>query len=253
MIDLHSHLLPGVDDGARTVEQSVRVLQRMADAGVTAVCLTPHLAVSAAERGPPPTHEPAFASLVAAAPPVPALYRGFELMMDRPLTPLAAGCELTLGDGRHVLIEFPRIVTSSTVSAAISQVLALGFVPLIAHPERYAICSPALARQWRDAGAHLQVDGTTMLASSPRGDRARALLAAGQADILAADNHGDERTLLTARKALESHGAGEAADALLVSNPGAILAGAELVAVPPVTLGVPLGWWLRRLLQVGRE
>ena len=43
MIDLHSHLLPAVDDGARTVEQAVAVLGTMAQHGVTGICLTPHL------------------------------------------------------------------------------------------------------------------------------------------------------------------------------------------------------------------
>ncbi|MFN2316895.1 MAG: CpsB/CapC family capsule biosynthesis tyrosine phosphatase, partial [Gemmatimonadales bacterium] len=54
MIDLHSHLLPGVDDGSKSVSQSVRVLRMFADKGITAVCLTPHMTVSRADAGVPP-------------------------------------------------------------------------------------------------------------------------------------------------------------------------------------------------------
>ena len=63
MIDLHSHLLPGVDDGARTPEQAVAVLGRMAAAGVSDLCLTPHLLASALARGMPASHERAFQTL----------------------------------------------------------------------------------------------------------------------------------------------------------------------------------------------
>ena len=51
MIDLHSHLLPGVDDGSKSVEQSLRVLDAMREAGVTAICLTPHHSVGRLSGG----------------------------------------------------------------------------------------------------------------------------------------------------------------------------------------------------------
>ena len=59
MIDLHSHLLPAVDDGSRSVGQSVRVLEQLAAQGVTAVCLTPHLRSAELAAGPPPGHDSA--------------------------------------------------------------------------------------------------------------------------------------------------------------------------------------------------
>ena len=76
MIDLHSHLLPAVDDGSRSVEQSIKVLERMAREGITAVCLTPHLRATRAEAGPPAAHDQAFDALRTQAPPMPQLHRG---------------------------------------------------------------------------------------------------------------------------------------------------------------------------------
>lgn len=68
MIDLHCHLLPGVDDGSRSVQQSVAVLARMAAEGITDVVLTPHLESSRVLEGPPPEHDEAMAALSEQAP-----------------------------------------------------------------------------------------------------------------------------------------------------------------------------------------
>lgn len=194
MIDLHSHLLPGVDDGSRSVEQSVAVLTRMAEAGVTAVCLTPHLNASRAERGVPAAHDAAFGTLRAAAPANPTLHRGVELMLDRPFPAAAAANRaLTLGGSRCLLVEFTRMATPEAVYNALAHVAGLGLLPLLAHPERYACCTPQVAATWKATGALLQVDANTLFMPRTRGDRARALVANGLADILAADNHGDAR------------------------------------------------------------
>src|SRR5262245_14524395 len=120
MIDLHSHLLPAVDDGSRSAEQSVAVLRRMAELGVTDLCLTPHVRASRADAGPPPAHDAAFAALQAQAPAAPRLHRGAEVMLDQPLT---AGGErirrLTLGGTRYILVEFPPMVAFDTVVRAL--------------------------------------------------------------------------------------------------------------------------------------
>lgn len=237
MIDLHSHLLPGVDDGSRTVEQSVAVLHEMQASGVTAICLTPHHSVGRLERGLPASHDAAFAALCAAAPAGVRLCRGVELMLDRPVTSrLREMPGLTLGDSRYILVEFTRLVSVPAVSNALHQIVQLGLVPVLAHPERYRSCSPYAVRQWKAVGALMQVDATTLMTGRGRGQRARELLAHGLADIMAADNHGDDRMMSTAYRFLAEEGGTGQADLLARRNPGAILEGGELVPVPPITL-----------------
>ena len=92
-----------------------------------------------------------------------------------------------------MLVEFPRLVALDAVGSALRNVVEQGLVPLLAHPERYSCCSPEAVARWRELGALMQVDATTLLQPSRRGDRARQLLAYGLADILAGDNHGDDR------------------------------------------------------------
>ena len=253
MIDLHCHLLPGVDDGSRSVEQSVRVLARMASEGVTGVCLTPHLSASRAEKGIPEAHDAAFDALRAQAPGEVTLSRGVELMMDRPLTPgAAANPLLRLGGTRYLLIEFTRLASATTVANAVAHVVKLGCLPLVAHPERYTGCSVASVTHWRELGALMQVDATTPWRPTGRGARARALLAAGVVDILAADNHGDDRTLGSARARLDTQRAGAEADLLLLRNPAAILADQPVDPVPPVSIRTSILTRVRTLLDEDR-
>ena len=139
MIDLHSHLLPGVDDGSRTVEQSVAVLRRMAELGITDVCLTPHLKANDTASAPPPPHEQAFAALRPKAPKLPRLHRGAEVMLDRPLPQDGAALRrITLGGTRYILVEFPRLVAADAVTNALTRVRDGGLVAILAHPERYS-------------------------------------------------------------------------------------------------------------------
>ncbi len=255
MIDLHSHLLPAVDDGARTVERAVSVLSNMARHGVTAICLTPHLTATEAETGVPAGHEEAFARLSAAAPDAPRLYRGAEVMLDRPLGRAAAGNPgIRLGGSRYILVEFPRLVAGATVSHALAHVVGLGLVPVLAHPERYSSCTVDAVMRWRALGGVMQVDATTLLSPRRRGERARRLVGEGLADILAADNHGDERLLETAHRMLCEHGGTAQAEMLTVRNPGAILADGLVEDVPALAFRVSLLERLRRLWhQAGEE
>lgn len=247
MIDLHSHLLPGVDDGSRSVEQSVKVLFDMARQGVTDVCLTPHIQSRRAEAGPPLAHGRAFEELRAHAPQMPRLHRGAEIMLDRPLTrPVALARNVTLGGTRYILVEFPRLVPYETVTNALKQVLELGLIPILAHPERYSCCSVDAMRHWRSLGSKSQVDATTLLTSQARGLRARQLVSEGLADILAGDNHGDDRTVATGAAFLRAQDGFDQVDLLVRRNPAAILDDGELSPVPPLRIRQS---WMSRIKQ----
>ncbi len=252
MIDLHCHLLPAVDDGARSVEQAVRVLEQMAAAGVTAVCLTPHFDATRAGQGLPPRHDQAFAALSAAAPTAVALHRGVELMLDRPFPEPAVGNPaLRLAGSRYMLVEFPPAIAAPAARSALARLAGLGIVPVLAHPERYGCCSPEVVGSWKSAGALMQVDSTTAFRPGTRGQRARALLAAGLADLLAADNHGDDRILPTALQALRDHGVIEQADLLVRANPEAIVTDRVPQPVAPIVFEQSLLERVRQLFRTG--
>ena len=235
MIDLHTHLLPGVDDGAETAEQSVEVLTKFAEQGVTAVCCTPHLKASEFSEAPCADMDELLGELVAMVPNGPRLVRGFEIMLDMPAPVFHDRC-LNLNRTRYALVEFGRLVPADPSVEVLARITAQGVVPVLAHPERYAACNLENARRWMDAGAVLQVDATTILGDTKRAERARDLLTAGYGAILASDNHGDGRSLAVAVEWMETHGAREQARLLAYENPSAILADVPLMDVPPVRL-----------------
>jgi protein-tyrosine phosphatase len=245
VIDLHSHLLPGVDDGSRTVEQSAKVLGELASQGLTAICLTPHLKAAQVETGPPQSHDRAFEALLAGAPASPRLHRGAEVMLDRPLVVDPERIRrVTLNGTRHLLVEFPRMVAFETVSIALSRIVETGLMPLLAHPERYRCCSPEAVARWRALGALMQVDGPTLVTSRARGQRARDLIAAGLADIIAGDNHGDDRSMAQGYQFLLAQEASEQGELLARRNPAALLADELPEPVPPVQIR---STWMQRL------
>lgn len=249
MIDLHSHLLPGVDDGSRTVDQSARVLRAFAGKGITDVACTPHLLASTVALGWPPAYEAAWAQLDGKVPDGIRIHRGAEVMLDRPIPPVVAERKVTLGGSRYLLVEFNRMVPAEIVARALAEVTRTGLVPVLAHPERYSSCTVETVRAWRDLGTVIQVDATTMTLPRSRGDRARDLVHAGLADILAADNHGDDRSVATALDWLGEHNGADQATLLLETNPRAMLDDLTIYAVDPLPMKKSVWRLVRRLLE----
>lgn len=108
MIDIHSHLLPGVDDGSPSIEVSVPVLERFGRSGVELLVCTPHLRATDAARAPVERYAEILERLVQAAPPRPALRQGWEIMLDAPGVDLTRR-ELHLAGSDAALVEFPRM------------------------------------------------------------------------------------------------------------------------------------------------
>ncbi|MFQ5705514.1 MAG: CpsB/CapC family capsule biosynthesis tyrosine phosphatase [Gemmatimonadales bacterium] len=240
MIDIHSHLLPAIDDGSRSVEQSVRVLDWFAAEGVTDVILTPH--TSAAELA----HDPeaavdrragAFEKLAAQAPSVPKLHLGFEIMLDQPLSAMVIGDRrFSLAGSRYYLVEFHRSIAAQAAQMALKKIAQAGAAPMIAHPERYESCTPRVVAGWRSTGAKIQIDATALTRSNTRARNARQLVAHGLANVVAADNHGCDRCITTAVRFLEERGAPETAHWLATENAAAILGDRDLADVPAIPL-----------------
>ena len=235
MIDLHTHLLPGVDDGARTFDEAVRVLTRFAEQGVTRVVCTPHLRATDATEAPFVRNAALLAELRQRVGAAPALSLGWEVMLDRPGADFTR-TSLRLGGAAAVLVEFPRSGIPPRAADELYRIRSSGIVPVVAHPERYVGASVAHVRDWRAAGAVMQGDATFLLGGGERGQLARAMLAQGLFDLLASDNHGDARSLGAAREWLAAVGATEQAELLTHENARRVLAGEAVEPVPAVAV-----------------
>jgi len=233
VIDIHTHLLPGVDDGSPTAAHSAVVLHRMVSEGVSGVVCTPHLNASQANKAPYDEHRVLLDDLRAMAPPGVELFSGWEIMLDGSgvdLRPMA----LSLGGSTARLVEFPRRPLPPGATEELLRLRMSGIVPVVAHPERYRGCTLDVLHSWRELGAVLQGDAMALLGAGPMSELARAMLAEGLTDVLASDNHGDRRALSTARRWLEEIHAGQQADVMTRENPRCLLENRALAPVPPI-------------------
>ena len=233
MIDVHSHLLPGVDDGSRSIETSVEVLRRFASDGVECVVLTPHLNVSRLAQAPYEHHVEMLAELREQAPARPELRLGWEIMLDEPGHDLRSP-RLSLGGSRAVLVEFPLSGVPEQGGQELARIGSSGVVPVLAHPERYWGCTAAKVYGWRRAGAVIQMDTAGLLGKGRSAQISRQLLELGLVDLFASDNHGDTRTLATARDWLLEVSTPQHAELLTRTNARRLLDGEPLTPVPPL-------------------
>ena len=252
MIDLHTHLLPGVDDGSPTAAHSATILRRMQGEGVQTVVCTPHLRASEALDAPVTEHARLHEELRTIAPPEVRLLTGFEIMLDQPGLDLTSPA-LALGGSVARLVEFPRRGLPAGATEELLRLRMSGVLPVVAHPERYSGCTIETLGVWRELGAVMQADGMALLGAGPMAEFAREALAEGFVDVLASDNHGDRRSLATARDWLGEIGASEQARLLTEENPRRLLAGNALLPVPPIRFRRGVFDRLRELVFGGRS
>ncbi len=140
MIDIHTHILPGTDDGPRLMEESIEILKRAADDGVKVVVATPHVLDTPTVKDRLQVVD-TFSSLkqcIIRERINIELVLGAELFISPDLPGwIKADNGLTIkGLNRYILLEFPVQGTPSFTDHTIFEILMMGITPVIAHPER---------------------------------------------------------------------------------------------------------------------
>ena len=243
--DFHNHVMPAVDDGAQTADDTVRALRSMYESGVRDVITTPHFAASltVSERATAERLEQldrGWERLQILAEEVPGIrvHRGAEIMLDVP-HPTLTDARLHLAGGRFVLVELPFMSVPPESSRILTNIRSTGLVPVLAHPERYHGIVPGstLPLEWKTAGALLQVNGASLVGKYGKGPRATAidLLTRGLVDYLCSDYHARGLTQVQEYVTwLNERGAGEQAHMLTIANPGRLLRGELPLPVMPI-------------------
>jgi protein-tyrosine phosphatase len=192
MIDLHCHILPGVDDGAIDLADSLGMARQAAADGIASVCATPHIRHD---------HDVRIAELAGrvdrlaravreAGVPVTVLAGGevsetlVDRLSDEELRAVSLG-----GGGRWILLEPRPGPLSDSLTAAVDRLVGRGFSPLIAHPERHLAAD--LAERLADGvrrGALVQATAA-LLEHGPALDAMLGLVGAGVVHVVASDAH----------------------------------------------------------------
>jgi len=137
MIDYHCHILPGLDDGATSIDESIAMAKGLVEIGYSTVCCTPHCMKGYYEFTPEQVRE---ATLILQADLDNAgidlvLKSGMEYTLDECFFDFVDDL-LPLGESRLVLCEAPQIPNSAVIEDGLRVIVEKGFVPLVAHPER---------------------------------------------------------------------------------------------------------------------
>jgi protein-tyrosine phosphatase len=245
MIDCHCHILPGIDDGAHTLDMSLQMAISAVYGGTIAIICTPHHlngvytnsadsvrhALDGLQRG--------LADVGMSL----ALYPGTELHLVPELpSQVLDGTALTYNDrGKAVLVELPKAAVPIGTESILEQLLYRGITPVIAHPERNLVLARREERlgEWVDWGCKVQL--TAQSCCGDFGERlqriSRRWLELGWVHLIASDAHrpaGRSPETLAAGRAIAAEWLGEEAATLLTDgNPRRLLDGEDLVSLAP--------------------
>ncbi len=238
LVDLHCHLLWGIDDGCRSPEDSLAAARALVASGYSDAAQTPHARSDFPSRDSALCEE-RFLELSALLEHegVPlAIHRGAENFLDEGfLDRVARGEPRALGAaGRYVLVELPFAGSVPRLPDLLFRIRLKGLVPVLAHPERCAEFErPGRAEESSRLGAALQLDVGALVGRYGRTARklAERLLGAGLYAAASTDLHGPVEADLwipDALRTLEKRAGPAEAERLCRDNPRRVLAGEEL-------------------------
>ena len=195
-MDVHSHLIPGIDDGAQTLEESIELIRGLVDNGIKKIVTTPHILHGSYNNTPAIIRaglEKLKPELVKAGINVQMECAAEYYFDDYFLKELVAENLITFS-GRHVLFELPVMMKPPQLEDAIFEMNMRGYTPILAHPERYTyLHGPKLEfyDRIRTMGALLQVNllSITGYYSKPIQKAARDLISAEMVDLVGTDMH----------------------------------------------------------------
>ena len=199
-VDIHTHILPGVDDGSPELSQSLKLLKQARDQGTGAVVLTPHYRGHFRDNTAQKLTK-RFEELCQAAKtecPDLELYLGCEVGYELDVSErLAEGTLLSLNGTHYVLLEFREGSFRSRIMDGVLEVLNFGYIPIIAHAERYDAFRryPSLARELVELGALIQLNADSILGKYGWGIQrcCHKLLRAHLVHFVATDAHDQDK------------------------------------------------------------
>lgn len=251
MTDLHSHILPGIDDGAADCQAALRLLEMESIQGARRVALTSHFKRADSDIDTFLLRRAESAAQLRAA------MAETDLELE-----LKLGCEVMYYPGMIsepiyrlcmegtdvLLVELPMDHQPAYVPDALEYLRSDGIIPVIAHVERYRYLreDPRILAEWVEMGAYGQINGTSLLRGGERGEMAVKFLKWNLAHLVATDTHNPDKRPPILRQALREvdKQLGGKKAAWLRANADALFAGQEPEYRKPHMPRRFLGTWL---------
>ena len=203
MIDIHSHIIPNVDDGARSVEETFNILKEAQEAGFTDVILTSHFLLNYYETN---AQELIFwkeklQEILKKQGTKINLHSGMEIYITNQMEELLENKKiLTLANSRYMLIELPLATNVKYFDYVVYYLEAKGIKPIIAHPERYKCVQkdPDIVEEYIEKGCLIQCNyGSIVNLYGREAEKTiKTLLKKNQVHFLGSDVHRENGTYL---------------------------------------------------------
>lgn len=198
MTDLHCHILPAIDDGAKNAKVSMELLRMQNDAGITDIVCTPHFNpdsqnledfIDKRYRSARYLADYVFRSELPVRLKFGAEVRISPTILDLDFLPLC------FQKTKVMLLEMPRTLRPQWDTNVIYQLTLGGVIPLIAHIERYPYVqkNPNIALDWIEAGAYLQVNADSIVGDTMQRNFVYRLIKHGVVNVIASDTHSPDK------------------------------------------------------------
>jgi len=204
-VDIHTHVIPAIDDGATSIQETVEMLRVAYEAGTRGVVATPHMFLDGYEKNDILRVNDSFAATVAALKeyseqPEYAFIREMRLFLGSEnyasiefLEALARGCVVPINGGRYLLVEFSPFLPLTKIEMVLQRMLQYGYLPVVAHTERVTAVQekPARLQELASMGCLFQINADSFHDSAnPRLRKTSLALAkAGFIHVVASDGH----------------------------------------------------------------
>ena len=252
MTDLHCHLLPGIDDGAKDVDMALELLRQERNQGVTNIVFTSHFR---------PDHislhdflklrNQAFLKLMKAVEAEGSFDISYKLGAEVYFTPTLAEMDLDslcFTRSRYLLVEFSFNREPAFVDEVLFDLQTRGIVPIIAHVERYKWLygQPETLYRWAESGILLQSNSGPLLEGGEEADYIRRLIDWNMVKLLSSDAHHPERRPANLGSGLMyvSQEMGKERARELLQNGNRVFRGESVIDQPPIYPKKRFGRWV---------
>ena len=232
MIDIHSHILYGLDDGAQSLDESVAMMKVAAQGGTTDIVASPHSNLQF-DYDPVKINE-RIREVTKAGGAVPRIHKGcdFHLTFDNIQRAIAEPGRYTINGKGYLLVEFPDMLIFKNSNEIFEMLLGAGMIPIITHPERNRLLQHRITEVegWVRGGVLVQVTALSFLGrfGGQAKDFAEMLMRRRLVHFIASDAHDPEDRSPDLSRAFEyvtrKYGP-NVAERLFIANPGCALAG----------------------------
>jgi protein-tyrosine phosphatase len=252
LVDIHSHILPGLDDGAKSPEVAVAMLRLAAESGTTDIVATPHANLQFTFD--PELIERKITELQAAAGPLPRIHRGcdFHLTLENIQDALVHPGKYAINHKSYLLVEFSELLIPRTTQEIFDRFQNVGLTPIVTHPERNALLHARLdqMQSWVENGALIQVTAQSLLGGFGRSAKSIAveLMNRNLVHFIASDAHDTTHRPPVLREAYQQVARiwGESrAETLFVTAPQAVIAGEDMSFPDREPIQEKKKWWQR--------